>query len=102
VDDVVELSSGEVVYPTRVWRVFRERPEILRYQLVQHERERFELKVVTAAVPAADRVTAAAADDLRALLGGAAVELVRLDDLPAGPGGKFRHLVPLRAAGSIS
>ena len=31
---------------------------------------------------------------------GADVELARCDDLPAGPGGKFRHLVPL--AGEVA
>ena len=95
VDDLIELESGEYIYPTRVWRVFRERAEILRYQLVQHSRERFELRVVTTHAPAAERAAVDAADELREVLGGADVELVRCDDLPAGPGGKFRHLVPL-------
>ncbi len=100
VDDLIELESGEYVYPTRVWRVFRERPEILRYQLVQHARDRFELRMVIPEQPAAERAAADAADELRGVLGGADVELVRCDDLPAGPGGKFRHLVPL--AGEVA
>ncbi len=80
--------------------MFRERPEILRYQLVQYARDRFELRVVTAHARAAERTAADAADDLRGVLGGADVELARCDDLPAGPGGKFRHLVPL--AGEVA
>ena len=100
VDDLIELESGEYVYPTRVWRVFRERPEILRYQLVQHARDRFELRVVTTGPRAAETIAADAADELRGVLGGADVALVHCDDLPAGPGGKFRHLVPL--AGEVA
>ena len=83
-----------------MWRVFRERPEILRYQLVQQARDRFELRVVTAHAPTGDEAAADAADELRGVLGGADVELARCDDLPAGPGGKFRHLVPL--AGEVA
>ena len=100
VDDLIELESGEYVYPTRVWRVFRDRPEILRYQLVQRTRDRFELRVVTAPARAADEAAAHAADELRGVLGGADVELVHCNDLSAGPGGKFRHLVPL--AGEVA
>ncbi len=95
VDDVIQLGPGEYVYPTRVWRVFRGRSSILRYQLVQHERDRFELRVVTAGGSAGEQAAAEAALELEELLGGAEVELVRCDDLPAGLGGKFRHLVPL-------
>jgi phenylacetate-CoA ligase len=101
VDDIIELGSGEYVYPTRVWRVFRERPEILRYQLIQHELERFELRVVAADVPTADRAATEAVDELRSVLGGADVVLTRFEDLPNGPGGKFRHLVPLARPAAV-
>lgn len=97
VDETIETAGGAFVYPTRVWHVFRERPEILRYQLVQHEPDRFELRVVTTEGRAADRAATGAAEELRLVLGGSTVELSRHDDLPAGPGGKFRHLVPLGA-----
>jgi phenylacetate-CoA ligase len=100
VDDVVELDDGEYVYPTRVWRVFRGRRSILRYQLVQHARDRFELRVVTSVARAAETEAEAATRELAELLGGAKVGLIRCDDLPHGPGGKFRHLVPLPRNGA--
>jgi phenylacetate-CoA ligase len=97
VDETIEIAGGTFVYPTRVWHVFRERPDILRYQLVQHEPDRFELRVVTTEGREAERAASEAVDDLRLILGGSKVELSRHDELPAGPGGKFRHLVPLGA-----
>ena len=95
VDDAIALDVGEFVYPTRVWRVFRDRPEILRYQLVQRARDRFELRVVAADGRAADAVVTAAVGELRELLRGADVSATRHETLREGPGGKFRHLVPL-------
>ena len=98
VDDVIELGGGSFVYPTEVWHALRDRPELFRYQLVQLEPTEFELRVVTRAhtIGDADAVDAAAAD-LSALLGGARVTAVRVTELPAEPGGKFRHLVTLPA-----
>jgi phenylacetate-CoA ligase len=101
VDEFFELAGGSYVYPTEVWRLFRERPEILRYQLVQHDRDRFELRTVTSGPDDADDVVAGVVAVLRALLRGAQVAPTRVGELAAGPGGKFRHLVPLaRHSGS--
>lgn len=56
--------------------------------------------MVTAAAPGAETDASDATRELTELLGGAQVELVRCDDLPNGPGGKFRHLVPLPRNGA--
>ena len=95
VDDVFELGNGLFVYPTAVWRVFREAPAILRYQLVQRASDRFELRYVADDSEAAERSLAQAVPSLTTLLRGARVDAVRVAELPEGPGGKFRHLVPL-------
>lgn len=95
VDDVFELGNGAFVYPTAVWRVFRDVPAILRYQLVQRATDRFELRYVGSDPAAAERSLAAAIPSLTALLRGARVDAVPVSELPSGPGGKFRHLVPL-------
>jgi phenylacetate-CoA ligase len=95
VDEFFELAGGAYVYPTEVWRLFRERPEILRYQLVQQERDRFELLAVTAGSDAADGTVADVVAALRGLLRGAQVTSTLVGELAEGPGGKFRHLVPL-------
>jgi phenylacetate-CoA ligase len=99
VDDFFELSGGAYVYPTEVWRLFRERPEILRYQLVQHARDRFELRTVTSGSDTAEGAVGKVVADLRALLRGAQVTATPVRELAAGPGGKFRHLVPLAPNG---
>jgi phenylacetate-CoA ligase len=97
VDQVLELAGGAYVYPTEVWRVLRERPAIVRYQLVQVARDRFELRFVGNGSEAADGAAAGALPDLRRLLRGAHVEAVPVEELPSGRGGKFHHLVPLAA-----
>jgi phenylacetate-CoA ligase len=100
VDEVFELPNGSFVYPTAVWRVFRERPEILRYQLVQRELASFELRAVVTANEAGPDAIADVVPALRKLLDGAEVRTTLVDGLPEGPGGKFRHLVPLAAGAS--
>jgi phenylacetate-CoA ligase len=95
VHEVFELRDGSLVYPTAVSHVFRERPEILRYQLVQHAPDRFELLVVVAGSEAGRRAVADVVPALRTLLRGADLRATPVEELPAGPGGKFRHLVPL-------
>ena len=93
VDDVIALSDGRFVYPTEVWQALRSHTNLLRYQLVQLAPAAFELRVVTTAEENAG--AEAAAGDLSRLLGHARVTLVRVAELSAGPGGKFRHVVPL-------
>jgi phenylacetate-CoA ligase len=95
VDEIFELGGGAYVYPTEVWRIFRGRPEIRRYQLVQTAVDRFELRYVSDGF-APDEAVVDVVSALRKLLRGAAVAPKRFTDLPSGPGGKFRHLVPLR------
>jgi phenylacetate-CoA ligase len=46
-DDVVRLPNGEYLHSATVWFALRENKEFLQYQLIQHELERFELKIVT-------------------------------------------------------
>ena len=95
VDDIFELPGGTFVYPTQVWRVFRERPSFLRYQLVQLAPDRFELRFAGDGSEAAGAAVAEALPELRSVLCGSRVDAVPVAELPAGPGGKFRHLVPL-------
>jgi phenylacetate-CoA ligase len=98
IDEIFELADGHYVYPTSVWRVLRELPSILRYQLVQLGADRFELRVVDDGSDTAEATLADVLPPLRNLLHGARVDVRRLPELPSEPGGKFRHLVPLRSA----
>lgn len=47
VEDIIFLTKGEFVHPRAVWEIFKGRNEVLQYQLIQHEPECFELRVVT-------------------------------------------------------
>jgi phenylacetate-CoA ligase len=96
VDEVIDLGDGTYIYPTQLWDAFRGRPQILQYQLVQHEPSRFELKVVVADDRAAGSALQAAVVDLRRVLRGARVEVSFHPEIPHEAGGKYRHLVPLR------
>jgi phenylacetate-CoA ligase len=99
VDQIFELGGGAFVYPTAVWRLFRDAPGILRYQVVQLARDRFELRYVEATPGAAERAIAEVLPQLGTLLHGARVDAVAVPELPSTAGGKFHHLVPLQEVG---
>jgi phenylacetate-CoA ligase len=100
VDEILDLGGNVFVYPTQVWQAFRSRPEILRYQLVQRASRAFELKVVWAEPEAGARAAEEVAAKLRTILHRSEVDVSPCDELPDAPGGKFRHLVPLRHDGA--
>lgn len=93
VEDVLHLPDGRLVHPRSVWNVFKSRPEVLRYQLIQHEPERFELRIVAVDRRTFDRVLPAISAELRSLLGKVALEPVLLKELIPGPAGKFRPVI---------
>ena len=78
--------------------MIRRHGDVTRWQLVQHEPDRFELKLVTADRAAYDRVAASVAADARELLQGARVDVDYHESLDLGPGGKFRPVVPLEGS----
>ena len=96
VEDVIFLANGAIVHPRAVWGVFKGRQEVLRYQLIQHAPERFDLKLVTTDEHAYQRIIDSILGDLHALLGKA----VRIDsgyyqELETQPAGKFRAVISL-------
>jgi phenylacetate-CoA ligase len=91
VEDLLPLSDGRVVHPRSVWEIFKHDPNVLQYQLTQHEANRFELKLVTLDEAFYGRALEAAMPNLRNLLGADAqiethwcAQTIRL------AGGKFR------------
>jgi len=105
VEDVIPLPDGRFVHPRAVWAVFKEDRTVVEYQLVQHDLQHFELRLVTAgedAFPAArDRAIA----ELRGLLGsGARFDASRHAELgrtQRQATGKFRA-VESRVAAAVS
>jgi phenylacetate-CoA ligase len=95
VDEIIVLRDGTLVTPIAVWSVIRAYDGIARYQLVQHERDRFDLRFVTEPRDLAHAIGKRLEEDLRSLLRGSRVGITALDDLNAPPGEKFRPIVAL-------
>jgi phenylacetate-CoA ligase len=94
VEDTILLSDGEFIHPRAIWGVFKQRVEVLRYQLIQHEPRRFELRLVTVDREAYERVRGEILTDLRELLGGAVViEPEYYKELEVQGAGKFRPVI---------
>jgi hypothetical protein len=47
-EDVLVLRDGSFVHPLSIWGIFKSRPEVLRYQVIQHTADTFDLRLVTA------------------------------------------------------
>lgn len=95
VSEVVYLRDGSFVHPFAVWASLKLVDAVVRYQLVQHERDRFELKLVTVDRAAYDAVAAGIAADVRTTLRGAEVETTHHERLEQEAGGKFRPVIAL-------
>lgn len=99
VADILVFPDGRFVHPLAVWRVFKGRSEVLRYQLIQREWHRFDLRLATTDRAAYERLVPGILADLRPVLG----EHVQVAPefhatLDAGPSGKFKPVVALLAS----
>jgi phenylacetate-CoA ligase len=91
VEDVLPLADGRCLHPRVIWELFKGDPEVLQYQLTQHEPRRFALMIVSADDLAFGRVVARVKPHLERVLGpDAIIEATRRREIERGPGGKFR------------
>ncbi len=96
VADQIILSDGRFVHYGAIWYMFNARNDVLQYQLIQHELQRFELKVVTADRATFDAIVGELVDELRGLVGqSAVVEAAYYERLEPSASGKFRIVVSL-------
>ena len=95
VNEVLELEDGTLVDPTAVVHALRGCTGMRQFQLVQRRRTDFELRVVVDETEEADRSLAEGTLRLRAVLHGAAIEVVRMREFERTAAGKFRPIVPL-------
>jgi phenylacetate-CoA ligase len=98
VNEIVRLRGGGLVHPISVAAVLR-LEGLVRFQLVQEAEDRFRLEVVTADDSAHARLLGERVPELRRLLGGAEVSVVRRGALESTPRRKFRRVVALQADG---
>jgi phenylacetate-CoA ligase len=95
VSEIVHLPDGTFVHPFAVWAPLKLHDGVVRYQLVQHEPARFELRLVTADRAAFDAVAPQVVGELRTTLRGAVIEASRHERLEQGRGGKFSPVLAL-------
>lgn len=95
VDELIALGSGALVHPGALWAIIAPRTEVIRYQLIQHETARFELRLVTTDRAAYDRIATPLSSEIAVLLEFAHVETTHCSTLEGGARGKFRPVVPL-------
>jgi hypothetical protein len=96
VQDTLFLQDGRFINPMLIWGVIKKRPEVVRYQFIQHEPERFELKLVTVDREVYERILGQILADLKNLLGASAViEAEYHEQINPQPGVKFRQVMSL-------
>lgn len=93
-EDMLTLADGHFLHPRAVWAVLRKAAGLLRYQLVQYEPERFELKLVTTGEEAYKNIVEQVSPEMKSLLGRATlIEIRRYEDLLPDRSGKFRPVI---------
>jgi phenylacetate-CoA ligase len=95
VSEFVGLHDGTIVSPTSVWDVVQPYRDVIRYQLVQRERDRFDLQLVTADEASFARLAGPLAADVSRLLQGAEVEPTYHEAAASPELGKFMRVVAL-------
>jgi phenylacetate-CoA ligase len=95
ISEIVYLADGSFVHPFAVWATLKFVAGVLRYQLVQREPTRFELRLVTVDRTAYDEAIRSVVPALRETLRGAAVEPSHHVALEPEPGRKFQAIVAL-------
>jgi len=97
VEDILALADGRFLHPRAIFHVFKADPDVLQYQLTQHERQRFELTLATLDDAAFARAWARARPTLETLLGAGpeahalpSIEARRATEISYGSGRKFR------------
>jgi phenylacetate-CoA ligase len=94
--DLVYLPDGRFLYSAQVSKILQQASAsgqvVLQHQLIQHEFDRFELRLATADRASFDRVAPGCVAELCKLLGASAtIEACYYPErLPSGPGGKVR------------
>ena len=102
IEDVLWLSADRFVHPRAVWEVLKGSDGLLRFRLQQHAADRYTLELSTSSPERFDAIAASAVPRLRALLGGASVEPVAVEELGLHDERKFRAVVARARPNGVS
>jgi phenylacetate-CoA ligase len=96
VEDILFLPDGRFIHPRAIWGMIKKRDEVLKYQLIQHEPQRFELRLVTVDRRSYQQVVSRILVDLKNLLGTSVIiESAYYEELKPQERGKFRPVLSL-------
>ena len=96
VEDTIFLPNGEFIHPRTVWNVFKQWKEVLQYQFIQREPERFELKLVTEDRKTYETIIPPILSDLQVLMGNSVViEPAFYEEIKRIGEEKFRPVIAL-------
>jgi phenylacetate-CoA ligase len=97
-EDMIFLPDGRFIHPRAVWGIVKKSTEVLKYQLIQHEPRRFELRLVTENPNACGEILAG----LKTLLGeSVAIEAACYETLTPRGSEKFRPVLSLCGPGAL-
>jgi len=95
-EDTLFLQDGRFIHSRAIWAVIKKSEGVLKYQLIQHEPKRFELRLVTVDKETYPLVADRILDGLKNLLGSSVtIESQYLEELRPQKGGKFRPVLSL-------
>jgi hypothetical protein len=95
-EDTLFLQDGRFIHPRAIWAVIKKSEGVLKYQLIQHEPKRFELRLVTVDKGTYPLIANTILDGLKNLLGSnVTIESQCVEELRPQRGGKFRSVLSL-------
>jgi phenylacetate-CoA ligase len=93
-EDMLRTRDGGIIHPRNVWQIFKGRPQIVQYQLIQHSYSRYEIRMTAAHRRIYNEQAQEILVEMKALLGEESlIELVYVESFPACPPGKFRPTI---------
>lgn len=93
IEDFICLPGGDTVHPRVIWGVFKNLSAVVRYQLIQHERDNFELKIVTKEYSAFQQILPHVLDKLHDILGDVQINSNYYKQIEPSSSGKFRPVI---------
>lgn len=96
IEDILFLQDGRFIHPRAIWGVIKNVEGVLKYQFIQHEPKRFELRLATVDKDTYLRIVNRILDGLKNILGSSVtIESQYVEEINPQEGGKFRPVLSL-------